>query len=86
MDFKNAHYLVRREVLYNNLTEICIPVKLVRLIKTCLNKSCNEVHGGENLFDAFPIQNSMKQGKCFIAIAFQFTAEYGIRKIQENQE
>jgi hypothetical protein len=28
----------------------------------------------------------MKQGKCFIAIAFQFTAEYGIRKIQENQE
>jgi len=39
IDFKKAYDAVRREVLYNILIEFGIPMKLVRLIKMCLNET-----------------------------------------------
>jgi competence CoiA-like predicted nuclease len=36
-DFKKAYDSVRREVLYNILIEVGVPMKLNRLIKMCLN-------------------------------------------------
>jgi hypothetical protein len=38
IDFKKAYDSVRREVLYNILIEVGVPMKLVRLTKMCLNK------------------------------------------------
>jgi len=61
-------------------------MKLIRLIKMCLNKTYSEVHTGKNLPDAFPIQNGLKQERSFIAIAFQLALEYANKKVQENQE
>jgi len=40
---------VRREVLNSILTEFGISVKLVRLIKMCLNETFSKVHIGKNL-------------------------------------
>jgi hypothetical protein len=37
-------------------------MSLLRLIKMCLNETYSEVCTGENLSDAFPIQNTLKQG------------------------
>jgi hypothetical protein len=37
IDFKKAYDSVRRELLYNILIEFRVPIKLVRLIKMCLN-------------------------------------------------
>jgi hypothetical protein len=37
IDFMKPYDLGRREVLYNILIEFGIPMKLVRLIKMCLN-------------------------------------------------
>jgi hypothetical protein len=36
-------------------------MKLVRLIKMCLNEMYIKVHVGKYLSDSFPIQNSLKQ-------------------------
>jgi hypothetical protein len=37
--FKKAYDSVRRKVLYNSLIEFGVPMKLVRLIKMCLNET-----------------------------------------------
>jgi hypothetical protein len=42
-DLKKAYDYVRREALYNILTEFGVLMKLVRLIKMCLNETYNKV-------------------------------------------
>jgi hypothetical protein len=37
------------------------------------------------LFDNFPTQNGLKQGDAFPPICFNFSLQYAIRKVQENQ-
>jgi hypothetical protein len=37
-------------------------MKLVRVIKMCLNETYSEVHIGKHLSDSFSIQNGLKQG------------------------
>ena len=71
--FKETYDSVKREVLYNILIEFGIPMKLVRLIKTCLTETYSRVQGGKNLSGMFPIRNVLKKkgGGCSIAIAFQ---------------
>jgi hypothetical protein len=55
-----------KNVLYNILTEFCTPMKLVRLIKMCLNKTFSKVYVHKYLSNAFPIQNSLKEGDVFL--------------------
>ena len=38
---KRAYDSVRREALYNILSESGIPTKMIRLIKMCLNETCS---------------------------------------------
>lgn len=39
MNFKKARDSVRREALYNNLTELDLPTKLVKQVQTYLNET-----------------------------------------------
>jgi hypothetical protein len=68
INFKNAYNSVKREVFYNALLDCCIPKKLFRLSKICLNKTCNKVCIGKLLSDKFPIQNGLKQGDAHFGI------------------
>jgi len=49
IDLKKAYDSVSREFLCNILTEFGIPMKLVRLIKMCLNEACSRVRVDKHL-------------------------------------
>jgi hypothetical protein len=85
IDFKKAYDSVRIEVLYNILIEFGVPMKLVRLIKMCLNETYNKICMGKHLSDSFPIQNGLKQGDALSPLLLNFAVEYLIRKVQNNQ-
>jgi hypothetical protein len=60
VDFKKAYDLARREVQYNIPIEFGVPMKLVRLIRICLNETYSKVHISKHLSDSFPIQYGLK--------------------------
>ena len=86
IDFKKAYNSVRMEVLYNILIEFGIPMKLVRLIKVCLNETCGRVQVVKNLSDMFPIRNCLKQGDALSPLLFNFALDYTIKRLQVNQD
>jgi len=79
MDFKEAYNSVMGEVLHSILSEFGIPVKLVRLIKMCLNKTYSEVCIDKHLSDAFPVHNGLRQGDaCLSLLLYNFPLQYTV--------
>jgi hypothetical protein len=72
VDFEKSCDSVKREVLYNILTEIFVPMKLLRLTKVCLNEIHSKVRIDKNLSDAFPTQNGLKQRDVLSPLLFNF--------------
>ena len=58
--------------MYNILIECGIPMKLVGLIKMCLNEKYSRVRVGKNLSDMFPIRNGLRQGDALTPLFFNF--------------
>ena len=80
--FKKAYNSVRREDLYNILIEFDIPMKLVRLIKMCLNETYSRVWVGKYLSDMFLIKNGLKQGYDLLLLIFNFALDYAIWSVR----
>ena len=72
--------------MYNILIEFNIPMKLVRLIKMCLNETYSRVCVGKNLSDMFPVRYGWKQRVALWPLVFNFVSEYAIRRDQVKQD
>jgi hypothetical protein len=59
-------------------------MKLVRLIKMCLNETYTEARGGKYLSNIFPTQNYLKGGDALTSLLFNFALEYAIRMVHGN--
>jgi hypothetical protein len=53
-------------------------MKLVRLIKMCLNETYSKVRKGKHLSDNFSIQNGLQRGDALSPLLFSFALEYAI--------
>jgi hypothetical protein len=62
-----------------------MPIKLVRLIKMCLNETYSIVCIDKKS-NTFHIQNGLKQGDTLLPLLFNFGLDYTIRKVQEDME
>ena len=60
IDFQKAYDSFSREIVYNILIQFGILVKLIRLIKMCLNEMYSRVRVGKDFSDMFPIRNGLK--------------------------
>ena len=62
--------------------EFGIPMKLVRLIKVCLNETYSKVQVSKHLSDMFPIWYGLKQGDKLSPLLFNITLENAIKMVQ----
>jgi hypothetical protein len=60
-------------------------MKLIRLIKMCLNETYSKVCISKHLSASFPIQTDLKHGDALSPLLLNFALEYAIKGIQENQ-
>jgi hypothetical protein len=60
-------------------------MKLIKLIKVCLNDTYSIVQAGKHLSDMFPVKNGLKQGDALSPLLFNFALDYALRRVQVNQ-
>jgi hypothetical protein len=65
--FKTTCDSARRKVLYSILIEFRIPMKLVRIIKTCLNETYNKVCIGNHLIWRVSSSGMWRRVVCWVA-------------------
>ena len=61
-------------------------MKLLRLIKMCLNETSSRVWEGKHLPDKFPLRNGLKKGVALSPFLLNFALGYAIRIVQVNQD
>jgi hypothetical protein len=86
VDFKQAYDSVRREFFYNIDIEFGITMKLVKLVKMCLNETYSRDRVCKHMSDTFPVKNGLKQVDALSPLLCNFALEYAIRRFQANQE
>jgi hypothetical protein len=53
-----------------------MPIKLISLIKLCLNEAYDKVHVGKNVSDVFPIQNCLREEDALSPMVFNTALTY----------
>ena len=86
IDFRSAYDTVKREGLYNAMSEFNIPNKLVRLTRMTMENTKNRVRIQSDLTDPITAKNGLRQGDSLACLLFNLALEMAVRKagIQTN--
>jgi len=57
-------------------------MKLIRLIKMCLNETSSRVRVGKHLSGMFPVNNALKEGDALSSLFFNIAVDYAISMVQ----
>jgi hypothetical protein len=57
-------------------------MKLVKIIKMCLNETFSRVLVFKRLSDIFPVNNGLKQGDALSSLLFNFALDYAIWRVR----
>ena len=71
--------------MHNVIIESDIHIKLLRLIKMCLNETIVQSPGRKFLSDVFPIKNGYKEKDVLSPLFFNFALGYAFKMVQTNQ-
>jgi hypothetical protein len=72
---KHSKVCIGKHLSDSFIIEFRVPMKLVILIKMCLNETYSKVHIGKHLSHSFPIQNGLKQGDALSPLLLNFELE-----------
>jgi hypothetical protein len=61
-------------------------MKILMLIKMCLNETYSRVWVGKHSSDTYPLKNDFKQKDTLSPLVLNFALEYTIKRVQPNQE
>jgi hypothetical protein len=61
-------------------------MKLLRLIKMCLDETYSRIRVGKNLSDMFPIKNDLKHADALSPSLINYALEHVIRRVEINQD
>ena len=86
IDFRSAYYTVKREGLYNAMSEFNIPNKLVRLTRMTIENTKSRVRIQSDLTDPITAKKGLRQGDSLACLLFNLALEMAVRKagIQTN--
>jgi hypothetical protein len=85
IDFKQAYGNIIRNKLWNNLTKLGIPTKIVKLIKLCNNNTNCVVRMQGELSEPFEVMKGLRQGDALSPVLFNLALESVIRRTSQRQ-
>jgi hypothetical protein len=87
IDFRSSYDTIKREQLYNAMSEFNIPNKLIRLTRMTMENTKSQVRIQSDLSDPITMKKCLRQGDSLACLLFNLTLEMVVRKagIQTNE-
>jgi sorting nexin-29 len=81
IDFKSAYDSIDREWVYDDMNELNISEKLIRMVRITMSNTQSQVRLHSNLAVLFTTHKGVLQGDALECLLFNITLEYVIRRV-----
>jgi len=80
IDFKSAYDTIKRDLLYNAMSEFNIPNKLIRLMRMTMENTQSQVRIQSDISDSIATTKGLRQGDSQACLLFNLALEKAVRK------